>query len=149
MTHTCKQPDRDVPKLVCGYPLPCPHHTVMINAADGSVSAPKGASPVAVLAAHAIAPALVDRDPLACARCGKPAVCVGLYAGKKHVAGTCDVVLELCEDTVDRPCCDDCCSHAYDNAHCHKIERSREVGKPDRRKADRRVGDRSRKKAKR
>ena len=28
----CKHPDRDVPKLVCGYPLPCPYHTVLINA---------------------------------------------------------------------------------------------------------------------
>lgn len=26
---TCKKPDRDVPALVCGYPLPCPHHTVV------------------------------------------------------------------------------------------------------------------------
>jgi hypothetical protein len=24
---TCQKPDRDVPGLVCGYPLPCPHHT--------------------------------------------------------------------------------------------------------------------------
>lgn len=23
----CRQPDRDEPALVCGYPLPCPHHT--------------------------------------------------------------------------------------------------------------------------
>jgi hypothetical protein len=30
---TCKHPDRDVPKLVCGYPLPCPHHTVVIDCA--------------------------------------------------------------------------------------------------------------------
>lgn len=26
--RTCAQPDRHVPKLVCGYPLPCPHHTL-------------------------------------------------------------------------------------------------------------------------
>lgn len=25
---TCDKPDRDVPKIKCGYPLPCPHHTV-------------------------------------------------------------------------------------------------------------------------
>ena len=24
----CQAPDRDVPGLVCGYPLPCPHHNV-------------------------------------------------------------------------------------------------------------------------
>lgn len=29
---TCRHPDRDVPKLMCGYPLPCPHHTVIIHA---------------------------------------------------------------------------------------------------------------------
>jgi hypothetical protein len=29
----CKHPDCDVPKLVCGYPLPCPHHTVIIDGA--------------------------------------------------------------------------------------------------------------------
>lgn len=27
----CEQPDRDVPKLVCGYSLPCPWHTVIID----------------------------------------------------------------------------------------------------------------------
>lgn len=24
---TCPCPDRHEPKLVCGYPMPCPHHT--------------------------------------------------------------------------------------------------------------------------
>jgi hypothetical protein len=28
----CRHPDRDFPKMVCGYPLPCPYHTVIINA---------------------------------------------------------------------------------------------------------------------
>lgn len=28
---TCKRPDRDVPELICGYPLPCPWHTVIID----------------------------------------------------------------------------------------------------------------------
>lgn len=28
----CQHPDRDVPGLVCGYPLPCPYHTVVIHA---------------------------------------------------------------------------------------------------------------------
>lgn len=27
---TCTKPDRDVPALQCGYPLPCPHHTVRV-----------------------------------------------------------------------------------------------------------------------
>lgn len=31
---TCKQPDRDTPKLVCGYPLPCPHHTAVLDLAE-------------------------------------------------------------------------------------------------------------------
>lgn len=29
---TCRHPDRDCPKLLCGYPLPCPWHTVTIHA---------------------------------------------------------------------------------------------------------------------
>ncbi|MEE9598359.1 MAG: hypothetical protein V3V96_16425 [Acidiferrobacterales bacterium] len=28
---TCKRPDRHCPGLVCGYPLPCPHHTAAID----------------------------------------------------------------------------------------------------------------------
>jgi hypothetical protein len=28
---TCRQPDRDSPKLLCGYPLPCPHHTAILH----------------------------------------------------------------------------------------------------------------------
>jgi len=30
----CEQPDREVPELVCGHPLPCPWHTVTIDLAD-------------------------------------------------------------------------------------------------------------------
>lgn len=29
-TH-CDKPDRDEPRLKCGYPLPCPHHTAIIT----------------------------------------------------------------------------------------------------------------------
>lgn len=36
----CERPDRDVPKLVCGYQLPCPHHTAIIDAAAGTVAIP-------------------------------------------------------------------------------------------------------------
>lgn len=28
---TCKQRDRHVPALTCGYPLPCPHHSATIE----------------------------------------------------------------------------------------------------------------------
>jgi hypothetical protein len=28
---TCRHPDRDCPKLICGYPLPCPYHTVTLD----------------------------------------------------------------------------------------------------------------------
>ena len=27
----CTKPDRDVSSLICGYPLPCPYHTVIIE----------------------------------------------------------------------------------------------------------------------
>lgn len=26
----CNQPDREFPKMICGYPLPCPYHTIVI-----------------------------------------------------------------------------------------------------------------------
>ena len=29
---TCQKPGRDVPEIVCGWPLPCPHHAVVIDA---------------------------------------------------------------------------------------------------------------------
>lgn len=28
---TCKHPDRDCPKLMCGHPLPCPWHTAILD----------------------------------------------------------------------------------------------------------------------
>ena len=27
----CNKPDRHVPEIVCGHPLPCPYHTVIID----------------------------------------------------------------------------------------------------------------------
>lgn len=27
----CKKPDREFPGLICGYPLPCPWHTVIVD----------------------------------------------------------------------------------------------------------------------
>lgn len=31
MQLTCRHPDRESPKLMCGYPLPCPYHTAQID----------------------------------------------------------------------------------------------------------------------
>lgn len=31
VTLVCDRPDRDVPGLKCGHPLPCPYHTVTID----------------------------------------------------------------------------------------------------------------------
>jgi hypothetical protein len=30
----CQKPDRDVPGIKCGYPLPCPYHTVILNTTE-------------------------------------------------------------------------------------------------------------------
>lgn len=61
----CKQPDRDVPKLQCGHPLPCPHHTVTIHmkTKPPSLSQPMGSiiGPVAQLRLQQIMQAL-DED---------------------------------------------------------------------------------------
>ena len=38
----CKRSDRDVLKMVCGYPLPCPHHTYTLEP-DGDVVVPSAA----------------------------------------------------------------------------------------------------------
>jgi len=27
----CERPDRDVPGIICGHPLPCPYHTVVLD----------------------------------------------------------------------------------------------------------------------
>ena len=37
MKKYCDKPDRDVPKLKCGYPIPCPFHTVIIGLDDLAV----------------------------------------------------------------------------------------------------------------
>jgi len=39
----CKQPDRDVPGITCGHPLPCPYHTNVIE--NGKVKGPDEADP--------------------------------------------------------------------------------------------------------
>lgn len=45
MTLTCERPDRDAPKLVCGYPLPCPHHTVVVDIQARQVTLPPEVHP--------------------------------------------------------------------------------------------------------
>lgn len=54
---TCRQPDRDVPKLVCGYPLPCPHHTLVLEP-DGRVLVPPRAPAAGAVRVRAIGKAL-------------------------------------------------------------------------------------------
>ena len=34
----CDQPDREFPKMKCGYPLPCPWHTIIIE--KGAIKSP-------------------------------------------------------------------------------------------------------------
>lgn len=51
----CQKPDRDVPETICGYPLPCPWHTVTIHADK---------SPPTVEVPATVAP-LMDREKLA------------------------------------------------------------------------------------
>jgi hypothetical protein len=33
----CTQPDRDVPGMLCGYPLPCPYHTIVFENVETAV----------------------------------------------------------------------------------------------------------------
>ena len=44
----CLRPDRDVPGIICGYPLPCPHHTVTIDTTSDppELRVPISAAPV-------------------------------------------------------------------------------------------------------
>lgn len=36
----CKQPDHDVSALTCGYPMPCPHHTLVLEEENVSLAVP-------------------------------------------------------------------------------------------------------------
>ena len=38
----CERPDRHEPSIKCGYPLPCPHHTVI--SVPGRLRVPKDVS---------------------------------------------------------------------------------------------------------
>lgn len=54
----CKKPDRDEPRIECGYPLPCPYHTFVI---DEVVKVPLLARPREVKRVKDIAKALKGR----------------------------------------------------------------------------------------
>jgi hypothetical protein len=56
MRSTCRHPDHDQPKLMCGWPLPCPYHTAVI---DTAADPPTVTIPVTSQAAW------VNRDRLA------------------------------------------------------------------------------------
>lgn len=47
MSSYCQRPDRDVNELICGYPLPCPWHTVVIDtrSTPPTVTIPATAAP--------------------------------------------------------------------------------------------------------
>lgn len=54
MGKTCQQPDRDEPKLVCGYPLPCPHHTAIVDLKERTITVPGEDYAVAAVKAGAL-----------------------------------------------------------------------------------------------
>ena len=51
----CKQPDRHVPEMICGFPLPCPYHTVIIDTT---------AKPVPTITIPATNPKVADKKTL-------------------------------------------------------------------------------------
>ena len=51
----CKQPDRHVPEIVCGHPLPCPYHTIIIDTT---------AEPVPTITIPATNPKVADKKTL-------------------------------------------------------------------------------------
>ncbi|HEX9640575.1 MAG TPA: hypothetical protein VGB13_04605 [Candidatus Krumholzibacteria bacterium] len=60
---TCQQPDRDAPRMVCGYPLPCPHHTVVMETGKLTIPhrSPAATSPVVRKRVKAVHRALTER----------------------------------------------------------------------------------------
>lgn len=78
-------------------------------------------------------------DHVLCAECGAfPAACTGLYnnpctefrdalgfrrSSPVKDAPACEVVLEICEDSPDKPACDLCCDHdRTEHGHCHPLQ---------------------------
>lgn len=41
LTGFCKHPDRDVPGLVCGHPMPCPYHTIIVDVESKQITIPE------------------------------------------------------------------------------------------------------------
>lgn len=39
---SCKSPDRHDARMVCGYPLPCPFHTLVADVREQTVTVPIG-----------------------------------------------------------------------------------------------------------
>lgn len=50
----CEKPDRDEPKLKCGYPMPCPHHTATIDLKERTITVPGTNYAKAAVQAHYI-----------------------------------------------------------------------------------------------
>jgi hypothetical protein len=64
----CKRPDRDVPRardgtiIECGYPLPCPWHTAIVDVPARRITNPTG-SPLVGKRLGAILDAVADGEP--------------------------------------------------------------------------------------
>lgn len=46
---TCRRPDIDAPRLACGHPLPCPHHTVTVDLVSDPITVTVQVNPYAPL----------------------------------------------------------------------------------------------------
>lgn len=64
----CERPDHDAPGIVCGHPLPCPWHTVIVDATSSppTVTVPVVTTPlvgpVTLKRLKQIALAITDKD---------------------------------------------------------------------------------------
>ena len=63
-SRTCQKPDRDNPKMKCGYPLPCPHHTLIVDLETKTITQPFGLnlSPRARRRVETVAKALSTKE---------------------------------------------------------------------------------------
>lgn len=59
----CQRPDRDCPKLKCGYPLPCPYHTATMDLEGRVALPPEKISDSGVASLHRVAKALNRHYP--------------------------------------------------------------------------------------
>lgn len=67
-SSTCRAPDRDQPKLVCGYPLPCPHHTAIIDPGKHEVTIPVAVGANVFMRVNEIADAIKEPGCITCGR---------------------------------------------------------------------------------